>query len=246
LRYLTVCIGYGLDSNSNPYRYSNINVLNFTLEKLVHPPVVPSLAFVENVITMTCDTAGAEIWYRIGTSGAFTQYDQPIEISQDVTVQAYSKLNGHVSETATQSFIYDDGIEEPVITCDGEYVEINCATSGAEIWYRIGTSGQFTEYESPFEINATVTVQAYSRLDAKQSETVSESCTFIPITLADPSIRCDENLVIITCSTARTTIYYRLNQVGDFRTYEEPIEISADTFVEAYSTYKNQTSNTVS
>jgi len=52
-----------------------------------------------------------------------------------------------------------------LITCDGEYVEINCSTSGATIYYRIGASGQFQEYESPFEINATVTVYAYAMLD---------------------------------------------------------------------------------
>ena len=52
-----------------------------------------------------------------------------------------------------QSFEYDDGIDEPTITCDGEYVEINCSTSGADIYYRIGTSGSFTAYETPFEIS---------------------------------------------------------------------------------------------
>jgi len=93
------------------------------------------------------------------------QYEHPIEISEDVVVQAYSQKGSYTSETTTQNFIYDDGIEEPVISCDGEYVEINCSTSGATLYYRIGTSGQFTEYESPFEINSTVTVYAYAILD---------------------------------------------------------------------------------
>ena len=65
----------------------------------------------------------------------------PIVISADVTVQAYSKKGKNSSETTTQTFIYDDGIDEPVITCDGEFVEVNCSTSGADVWYRIGTSG---------------------------------------------------------------------------------------------------------
>ena len=165
LRYLTVCVGCALDENAQPYRYSNIEVMNFDLQKLVHPPAVPELAFTENTITMTCDTAGADIWYKMGGSSTYTLYSTPIEITQDVTVQAYSKLNNRTSETTTQTFIYDDGIEEPVISCDGEYVEINCSTSGATLYYRIGTSGQFQEYESPFEISQTVTVYAYSILD---------------------------------------------------------------------------------
>ena len=34
LKYLTVCIGYAQDSNGQPYRYSNIQVLNFSITKL--------------------------------------------------------------------------------------------------------------------------------------------------------------------------------------------------------------------
>jgi hypothetical protein len=95
----------------------------------------------DNTITMQCETSGAEIYYRTGNSGQFILYTEPLEISQDTTIQAYAKLNNYTSETATQTFIYDDGIEEPLITCDGEYVEINCSTSGATIYYRIGASG---------------------------------------------------------------------------------------------------------
>ena len=34
LRYLTVCIGYALDANSDPYRYSNVTVLDFNIVKI--------------------------------------------------------------------------------------------------------------------------------------------------------------------------------------------------------------------
>ena len=199
----------------------------------------------DNTITMLCETSGAEIYYRTTNYGPFTLYTEPIEITQDTTVRAYSKLNNHTSDTVTQTFVYDDGIEEPMITCDGEYVEINCSTSGATIYYRMGNSGSFTEYESPFEISQTVTIYAYSVIDDKQSETIEQECTYVPVQLAEPTIRCDENLVIIGCATPRSTIFYRLNQIGDFRTYDEPFTISQDTTVEAYSTYKSQTSNTI-
>jgi hypothetical protein len=33
LRYLKVVIGYAMDENGNPYRYSNINVKNFNLRR---------------------------------------------------------------------------------------------------------------------------------------------------------------------------------------------------------------------
>ena len=74
----------------------------------------------------------------------------------------------------------DDGIGEPVITCDGKYVEINCDTPAADIFYRIGSSGQFSQYEAPFEINSTVTVQAYSTYRGQTSTTVSTTCEHVP------------------------------------------------------------------
>jgi hypothetical protein len=33
LRYLKVVVGYAMDENGNPYRYSNINVKNFNLRR---------------------------------------------------------------------------------------------------------------------------------------------------------------------------------------------------------------------
>ena len=239
LRYLTVCLGFGLDENSNAYRYSNINVINFSLEKLAHPPAIPDISFSENIITLSCETTGATIWYKMGGSSTFVQYTTPITISQDTIIQTYSKKDRRTSETASMTCVYDDGIDEPVITCDGEYVEINCGTSGASVFYRIGNSGQYSEYMQPFEINSTITVQAYATIDEKQSETVSQTCTYVPVVLADPTISCDDNLVIITCSTPRSTIYYRLGQSGDFSQYEGPFGITQTTTVEAYSTYKS-------
>ena len=246
LRYLTVCLGYALDSNGDPYRYSKVNVLNFSLEKIEPPLQVPTMSFSENFIYMSCPTLNAEIHYRVGTTGQFQRYSSPVEISADSTVYAYSKRGDETSATVSQSFQYDDGIEEPVIVCDGEFVEITCSTPSADIFYRVGTSGQFQLYDQPFEINATVTVQAYSTVDNKQSETVSETCTYVQAVLADPVISCSDNLVEITCSTPRSAIYCRVGDSGQFAAYDGPFQIVEDVTVYAYSTHGNQTSQTVS
>ena len=81
LRYLTVCLGCALDENAQPYRYSKINILNFQLEKITHPPAVPTFMFSDNTITMLCETTGAEIYYRTRNSGAYTLYTEPLEIT---------------------------------------------------------------------------------------------------------------------------------------------------------------------
>jgi hypothetical protein len=112
----------------------------------------------------------------------------PFEISQNTTVQAYSKLTIQKSQVVVEQLEYDDGIEEPTITCDGEYVEINCDTVDAEIWYRTGGSGEFSPYDSPFEISTNTLVQAYATIDNKTSETVSETCVYVPVVLTSPVI----------------------------------------------------------
>ena len=69
--------------------------------------------------------------------------------------------------------------EDPVITCDGEFITITCQTYGADIFYRYGTSGEFTQYKSPMLITSNVTVQAYAEKNDVQSNTVSEDCIAI-------------------------------------------------------------------
>lgn len=64
--------------------------------------------------------------------------------------------------------------------------------------------------------------------------------------LYSPEISCDGEFITITCATEGASIYYRLNQTGDFSLYTDPISINTNTTVEAYSTKDNNTSNTVS
>lgn len=247
LRYLTVCVGCGLDDNGQLNRYSNIDVLDFNLEKLYLPGVaIPEMSFSENIITLTCSTTGAEIYYRIGDSGQYVKYSEPLEIAQNTTIYAYSSKNGNTSEVVSQYFEYDDGIEEPVIICDGEQVEINCNTQGADIYYRIGSVGEFTLYSEPIELNQTVDVYAYSTIEQRQSEIVNMTCVYNPVVLESPTIICHNNIVVISCGTSNSQIYYRIGNEGSFVSYESPFEINATIDVYAYSTHRSQISQTVS
>ena len=214
---------------------------NWNVNLIVSPP---EITYDGDQVEIQSNIANAEIYYRLGTAGQFVQYSQPVEIYQSSTVQAYVKIGNYTSDIAEQ-FCQYDGVDVPVIVCDGEYVEIYANTSGADTYYRIGTSGSFQPYDSPFQINSDVTVQAYSVLDERQSETISKTCAYVPLTLVAPSITCNDNEVVITCSTPRSSIYYRTGGTGEYQLYQEPFTIVADTLVEAYSTHINQTSTTV-
>ena len=196
-------------------------------------------------ITLTPQTQGADTYYRLNQTGTYTQYSSPVSISADTIVEAYSVYSGDTSVTASASCIYDDGIEEPVIYCDGEYVSISCDTGGATVYYKLDHAVAYSEYTEAIPITADTFVEAYSELDGRQSEVVSANCIFDD-SLKVPEISCDGTEITLTCPSSGADIYYRLEQQNPYVVYASPITISADTFIEAYSVRDTETSTTVS
>ena len=66
--------------------------------------------------------------------------------------------------------------EDPVITCDGEYITITCDTYGASIYYRLGQTGSYSIYSEPIAINENTVAEAYAVKNGLQSTTVSMNC----------------------------------------------------------------------
>ena len=60
-----------------------------------------------------------------------------------------------------------------------------------------------------------------------------------------PTISCDGETVTLNCNDSSLTIYYQLDNVGNFVEYTQAIEITADTIVSAYSEIDGETSATV-
>lgn len=196
-------------------------------------------------ITLDCDTQGADIYYKLDDAVTYTLYSSPIPITADTYIETYSSYSGETSDVVSATCVYDDGITEPVITCDGEYISISCDTGGATIYYRLNQTGSYTEYETAILISADTICEAYSEIDGRQSETVSATCIYDE-SLKAPIIECDGTEVTITCHTVGADIYYRLDDESVFTQYVCAITITADTLVQAYSTYSGETSSTVS
>ena len=196
-------------------------------------------------ITLDCDTQGASIYYRLNEIGEYALYAAPISISADTVIETYSQLGEETSPIVKETCIYDDGIEEPVIYCDGEYVTISCTTGGASIYYRFDQSGTYTAYYDAIIISADTICEAYSEIDGRQSEVVSANCIYDE-TLKAPIIECNGTAVTISCHSVGADVYYRLNEEGTYGQYSIPIVISADTIVEAYSERDAETSAVVS
>ena len=315
LRYLKVCVGYAMDENGDPYRYSAINVSNFSIRKLTNiaePAITcvnghdvtitcdtagatiyyrlgstgnfsvytspftvysdvdvyayaeldnersdtevehityssgidtPVITCVENTVTITCSTDGATLYYRLNQTGNYSPYDGPFSINADTVVEARATLNGHTSNRAMETCLYDNGIERPTISCDGEIITITCDTPSVDIYYRLGTSGSFTLYTDAIVMNDDVTVQAYADLNGEQSPIATMDCVYNPVIMYAPDITCSGTYVTITCDTVGATIYYKTSQEGAYVEYDEPFEIFADTTVYAYATLSGHVSS---
>ena len=322
LRYLKVTLGYAMDQNGDPYRFSNINVSNFYIKKLhnVADPVIsctdgknititcdthdasiyyrlneagsyieyttpiriyqdtvvqaysqlitesgteksntiketciydsgidlPDIDTVNNAIVLSCDTVGAIIYYRLNQLGNYLVYTEPIDIEEDTFIETYAELNGEHTIVISATCLYDNGIETPVISCNGEIVTIGCNQADAEIYYRLNETGEFSIYTSAIEIFEDTVVEAYVKVGNTIGHTAKETCKYEPILLATPVIIGNGPAVIITCATQGAAIYYKLNNTGNYTLYTSQIPIFEDTFVQAYSTIKGKISAIVS
>ena len=210
----------------------------------------PVISYSNNTITITCSTSGATIYYKLN-SGSYTQYSSPITINENTTVQAYATKDNVNSNTVSETCTYvnptPETVADPVISYSNNTITITCSTTGATIYYKLN-SGSYSQYTSPIVISSTTTVYAYATKNSVNSNTVSQTCTYVaptPETVANPVISFVNNTISITCVTSGAVIYYKLNN-NSFVQYSTPIGISSTTTVYAYATKNGANSNTVS
>lgn len=175
-------LGYALNMQGEPYRYANVKILEFTIDKICSAQVVvpdePVISCDGETVTITCATPYAIIRYRLGTTGNYLTYSGPISITADTTVYAYSELMGQTSDIVSEYCTYDNGVADPVIDCDGMHVTITCATVGSVIYYKINDDVAYTQYSTHITITADTTVWAYAVSEGVSSTTVSQLCVY--------------------------------------------------------------------
>ena len=70
----------------------------------------------------------------------------------------------------------------PELSFDGETIELECGTVGAEIHYRLGQTGDFALYTEPISIVEDTTIEAYSTCQDLTSPTVAHTCVYAQVT----------------------------------------------------------------
>ena len=143
----------------------------------------PSISFSSssNRVTITCSTSGATIYYRRGSSGAYSVYSGSFTISSTTTIYAYATRSGYrQSNTVSKTCTYTaPKCATPSISQSGNVVSFSCSTSGATIHYSgCGVSGTCSSGGS-VTIKSSGTMTAYATASGySQSSTASKSCTY--------------------------------------------------------------------
>ena len=116
----------------------------------------------ESTLTATVDD-GSPIYYRIGDSGEWMEYKEPIAVTDNATYNFLSRDAAGNEETSFLTFANIDTVA-PVITLDGDnQTLVQQATltatvdDGSPIYYRIGDTGDWMEYKEPITVTDNVT-----------------------------------------------------------------------------------------
>ncbi|MBR5685139.1 MAG: chitobiase/beta-hexosaminidase C-terminal domain-containing protein [Muribaculaceae bacterium] len=133
-------------------------------------------------------------------------------------------------------------VETPVITPEPQnpYTEpvevtITCGTEGATILYTTDGGNTWTEYEEPFTLSETTTVQAYATMAGLgDSEKTEEVKYIIELPVATPVVTPEggsygsAQTVEITCDTPDAVISYSTDGGEHWTVYEEPFIVNED------------------
>lgn len=88
-------------------------------------------------------------------------------------------INGSRHSIPTNWVVQDDGTPDiPEISCNGLKIELSCATTGADIYYKLTSVGSYSAYTSPIIMTGDTDVWCYSEKDGMSSTTTSMTCEY--------------------------------------------------------------------
>ena len=207
----------------------------------IAPSVVatPVINFNDNILTITCDTTEATIYYKID-SGSYTQYTSAVTLNDSCQITAYASKSGwNDSDTATR--YYTATVATPVVVLDDNILTATCETSGATIRYEIDDSGRILDYTGP------VTLSDTCKIVVTAMKTYWNSSTTQVTYVKRPVIRLDNNKVYIDYSGTGITAYYTLDGTDPTTSSTQyssyfTINKNNDYTIKAITVYKNTSS----
>ena len=196
----------------------------------------PAITITENKNYVTIDAPVANtIQYRLGSSGEYINYTEPVYIAADTTIYVTAtRILSGISYTSAKSQNVTHILLPPTnlrVGCLNNIVTIT-ADGADSIAYRFNGSGIWTVYTEPFVINQNVTLNTKAT-NNDGTITKSQSLTYVDYAPA-VTISETDNYVTIVSETA-DTIQYKLGTTGEYTDYTAPVYIAVSTvmYVEA-------------
>ena len=193
--------------------YGNPTDVTFSLSPADPNVLKPKISFNmdENVVTMTCATPEASIYYTIDGStptAESTLYSAPFAIDKNVTIKAIAIWPGpFVSPIATLAIDLFE-VDDVTFSQLGNTLTLATTTEGATIHYNVD-GGEWLTYSNPLVMEGAHTVQAYAdKSGYTTSNTTSYQFYYVRPVVATPLITHEGNTITISCTTIGATIYY--------------------------------------
>ena len=163
-------------------------------------PATPVINFSDsnNVLSITCATQGASIYYqRVGSDAGWIPYTGPIKLSESGTFITMSTLGGvesFVSEAVTCTIAADGGtfvVGAPAIICSGNKVSVITIQNNVSLQIMRVTNtyspdpannisgAGWTNYTGTFNISRTDTYIARASLNNKEAFSVETECVYV-------------------------------------------------------------------
>ena len=156
------------------HKYLDSDVASRTFDPTGKTCETPSISRVEttsNFIQMNTTTDGATIYY---TTNGLTPtksdkvYTEPFEVTQNQTIKAIAMRDAYYDSNVSTFEVNWFTVARPVITVDGVFVTITCATPDAKIYYTLNGANPTSEdnlYTGTMTMTSNCTIKAFAVRD---------------------------------------------------------------------------------
>ena len=210
-----------VDFYAYPSYYSSTKQLATWEAPTTKKVATPVIACASNVVTITCGTTGASIYYAIG-EGEFAAYTEGVEIDETVLVKAYATKTGLVdSEVASQECEYVDLNTQPE-TVDATLSFANKAqrttfTTSKQVWTQNGitltndkasSTSNVADYANParFYKSSKITIDAPGNITKIEFTCNSSSyATALKSSITSGTVTVSGSVVTVVPSSSATS-----------------------------------------
>ncbi len=205
-----------------------------------------SVDLADMVITISCETEGAEIHYTLdGTepSAESNVYVEPTALPGNCIVKAIAMKEGMYNSAISELAATDMTVSNPTATFENLALTLAVDDILAQILYTtdaeasVDNDEAWTIYTEPLTFTDDCTVRFFARREAyNDSEVMSFTHIYAEYQVSAPVITLEEGMIAISCETEGAEIHYTLDGTepsAESNVYVEPTALPGNCIVKA-------------